>query len=185
MRRNYQKARPKLDTKPMVANEQITAPQVFLIDENGEAKGVMSIADALSLAREAELDLVEVNPKITPPVVKIANLGQAKYEREKKLHKQKVLQKKVETKVVRLTFRISPHDMDIRLDQAEKFLLGGDKLKVDLFLRGRERQHMDKAFDLIKEFTVKLKGREGLNLEEEQGLTRMPSGFNIILVNKK
>ncbi len=185
MRRNYQKAKPKIDEKPIRANEQITVPEVFLIDENGESIGVMSTAKALSLAVEADLDLVEVNPKGNPPVVKVMNLGQAKYEREKKLHKQKVLQKKIEVKVVKLTFRISSHDMETRLNQAIKFLSQDNKLKLDLFLRGRERQHFDKARELMMEFVNLLKTKSGLNLEEEQPLTKQPSGFSMILVNKK
>ncbi|MFA5093604.1 MAG: translation initiation factor IF-3 [Candidatus Omnitrophota bacterium] len=185
MRRNYHKAKPKVDDKPIRANEQINVPEVFLIDETGESIGVMSIAKALQMAQEADLDLVEVNPKGQPPVTKIMNLGQAKYEREKKLHKQKVLQKKIETKVVKLTFRISSHDRDTRVSQAAKFLSQDNKLKLDLFLRGRERQHFDKARELMLEFVELLKAKPGLNLEIEQPLTKQPSGFSIVLVNKK
>ncbi|HNX10665.1 MAG TPA: translation initiation factor IF-3 [bacterium] len=185
MRRNYQKAKPKIDEKPIRANEQINVPEVFLIDENGESIGNMPTAKALAMAVEADLDLVEVNPKGQPPVVKIMNLGQAKYEREKKMHKQKVLQKKVEVKVVKLTFRISAHDMETRINQAAKFLSQDNKLKLDLFLRGRERQHFDKARELMLEFVNLLKAKPDLNLEEEQPLTKQPSGFSMILVNKK
>lgn len=186
MRRNYQKAKPKIEEKPFKSNEHITASEVFLIDESGENIGVVSLQDALDRAREADLDLVEVNPKANPPVAKLVNLGQFKYEREKKLHKQKVLQKKVETKVVKLTFRISAHDRDVRLGLAEKFLSkNGDKVKVEIFLRGRERQHFDRARELMLEFINALKSRPGLVIEEDQPLTKAPSGFSIILANKK
>ncbi len=185
MRRNYKKAQPKIEDKRFKANAHITAPEVFLIDENGDNVGVVTLAEALERARESELDLVEVNPKVTPPVAKIVNLGQFKYEREKKIHKQKVLQKKIETKVVKLTFRISQHDSDVRLALAEKFLSKNDKVRVEMFLRGRERQHFDRARELMLEFIDTLKNRPDLNLEEEQPLTRQPSGFSIILANKK
>lgn len=185
MRRNYQKARPKIDDKPFKSNEHITASEVFLIDETGENIGVVSLSEALDKARESDLDLVEVNPKANPPVAKLVNLGQFKYEREKKLHKQKVLQKKVETKVVKLTFRISPHDSEVRLGLAEKFLLKNDKVKVEIFLRGRERQHFDRARELMTEFISALKAKPGLVIEEDQPLTKAPSGFSIILANKK
>lgn len=185
MRRNYQKARPKIDEKPFKSNEHITASEVFLIDESGENIGKVSLQDALDRAREADLDLVEVNPKANPPVAKLVNLGQFKYEREKKLHKQKVLQKKVETKVVKLTFRISPHDRDVRLGLAEKFLAKSDKVKVEIFLRGRERQHFDRARELMLEFINALKAKPELVIEEDQPLTKAPSGFSIILANKK
>jgi len=185
MRRNYQKARPKIDEKAFKANEQIHAPEVFVIDENGENIGVMPIAEAIAKARETDLDLVEVNPKANPPVAKIVNLGQVKYEREKKLHRQKVQQKKVDVKSLRLSFRIGQNDLDIRVAQAVKFLKNDDKVKVELMLRGRERQHFDRARELMLEFANSLKNTKDLNIFEEQPLTRQPSGFSIILANKK
>ena len=185
MRRNYQKARPKLDEKIFKANEKILAPEVFLIDETGEGRGVMKTFEAIKLAREVDLDLVEVNPKANPPVARITNLGQIKYEREKKLHRQKVMQKKIEVKGIKLSFRIGEHDLEIRGDQAAKFLKGDNKLKVDLMLRGREKQHFNRAREIITEFVGKLKNNPELTIEEEQPLTKQPSGFTIILVNKK
>ena len=130
------------------------------------------------------IDLVEVNPKAEIPVAKILDLGQFKYEQQKKKHKQKVLQKKVETKNVRLTFRISKHDFDVRVEQTAKFLLKGNKVKIDLSLRGREKQHFEKAREIIMEFYSDLKNKPNLSIEEEQGLTKQPGGFSIILVNK-
>lgn len=167
------------------ANHQIKVPEVFVIDENNEALGIMSIGDALEKAQEADLDLVEVNPKANPPVVKIVNLGQLKYEREKQAHKQKVLQKKIETKNIRLTFRISEHDQDMRLSQAEKFLAKDNKIKVELILRGRERQYMQKAAEIIKAFVAKLQANSAIATEIEQPLTNQGGRFTIILINKK
>ena len=185
MRRNYQKAKPKVETKAFFANEKINSDMVFLIDEDGERLGIMSTADAIARAREADLDLVEVNPKANPPVAKITNLGQLKYEHEKKMHKQKVLQKKVDTKNIKLTFRIGQHDIDVRAQQALKFLRSDDRLKVEMFLRGRERQHFDRAREIMLDFINNLKNQPDLTLEEDQPLTKQPSGFSIILVNKK
>ena len=137
------------------------------------------------MAREAELDLIEVNPKASPPVVKIMDFGKFKYERDKKEHKQKVQQKKIDIKGIRLSVRISKHDFDFRFDQAKKFLERGDKLKIELPLRGRERQHLDKAREVIISFVSALEKTEGFNLLREQNLTRQGNGFNIILINKK
>lgn len=145
----------------------------------------MKTEEALSLAREADLDLVEVNPRANPPVVKILDLGQFKYEQDKKIHKQKVLQKRIELKNIKLSLRISKHDLGIREEQAFKFLSKGNKIKIDLLLRGRERQHFDKAREIITDFINSLKAREELRIEEEQPLTKQPGGFTIILVNKK
>ncbi|MDD5071242.1 MAG: translation initiation factor IF-3 [Patescibacteria group bacterium] len=184
MRRKWQRAKPKEDKKKFWANRQIRVPEVFLIDENGETVGNVSTAKALAMAEEAGLDLVEVNPKLSPPVAKIVDLGQLKYEVEKKEHKQKIMQKKIDTKGIRLSIRISQHDFDFRLAQAKKFLGKGDKLKIDLVLKGREKQHPEKAREVIMDFVKKLEETEGLNVFAEQGLTKQGGRFNIILVNK-
>ncbi len=167
------------------ANTQIRVPEVFLIDENNEAIGVIPTEEAVKRALDAELDLVEVNPKANPPVVKIVNLGQLKYEREKQAHKQKMQQKKVETKNIRLTFRISPHDQEMRLSQAAKFLAEDNKIKVELILRGREKQYPQKAAEIIRGFATKLQATPDLNIEVEQPLTNQGGRFTIILINKK
>ncbi len=167
------------------SNNQIRVPEVFVIDEANEALGVMTIEEAIAKAQEADLDLVEVNPKANPPVVKIVNLGQLKYEREKLAHKQKMQQKKVETKNIRLTFRISEHDQDMRLIQAGKFLAKDNKIKVELILRGRERQYPAKAAEIVRNFATKLQANPDLTIEIEQPLTNQGGRFTIILINKK
>jgi len=168
-----------------LANTQIRVPEVFVIDENNDALGKMSTAEAIQKAQDAGLDLVEVNPKANPPVVKIVNLGQLKYEREKLAHKQKMQQKKTETKNIRLSFRISDHDLDMRVAQAEKFLSKDNKLKVELILRGRERQYPQKAVEIIEEFIAKLQTNPDFPIEIEQALTNQGGRFTIILINKK
>ncbi len=184
MRRTWRKAKPKVE-KRFRANNQIRVPEVFLIDENGEHVGNVSTEKALAMARENDFDLVEVNPKAKPPVAKIMNYGQFKYEQEKKAHKQKQQQKKIDTKGVRLSVRISKHDFDVRLEQATKFLLKGNKLKIDLMLRGRERAHPEKARETIERFVEKLDEKEELNIVPEQDLTRQGGRFIMVLINKK
>ena len=137
------------------------------------------------MAQDADLDLVEVNPKANPPVVKIVNLGQLKYEKEKQAHKQKIQQKKVEIKNIRLSFRISEHDLEMRLAQAEKFLAKENKTKIELILRGRERQYPQKAAEIIRGFVAKIQAKPDLNIEIEQPLTNQGGRFTIILINKK
>ncbi|MDD4332540.1 MAG: translation initiation factor IF-3 [Patescibacteria group bacterium] len=183
MRRKFQRAKPKIQVF-INANERIRVPEVFVIDENGEALGSMSTFAALQKAREAELDLVEVNPKANPPIVKIMDLGQFKYEQEKKIHKQKVQQKKVDTKGIRLSVRISEHDSQVRLEQGKKFLAKGDKLRVELVLKGREKQHPEIAAETILQFVKELEKTEGLSLIREQDLTKQGGRFTILLVNK-
>ncbi len=184
MRRTWKKAKPKV-TKRFYMNDKIRATEVFVIDDEGTQHGIMSLSEAIKLAQDAGLDLVEVNPTAQPPVCKIMDFGQFKYEQEKKAHKQKVQQKKVDTKGVRLSVRIAKHDMDMRLDQAEKFLSKGHKLKIELVVRGREKAHPEIAVETIKEFVAALGTREGLKLEKEQDLTKQGGRFIMILVNKK
>ncbi|MDP2709202.1 MAG: translation initiation factor IF-3 [bacterium] len=185
MRRVYRRPKPDFQEKRFRANLQIRAPEVFLIDDNGESIGVMATSKALAMAQEAGQDLVEVNPKISPPVVKIMDYGQFKYKKEKEAQKQKIKQKKVEIKGIRLSVRISQHDFDFRLEQAKKFLQRGDKLKLELILKGRERQHPAKAEELMKKFYYKLKETPGLNMELEQPLTKQGGRFNVIMINKQ
>lgn len=184
MRRTWRKAKPKI-TKRFRANKQIVAEYVFLIDHNGEKLGKVSIEEARNTAEQNELDLVEVNPTGEFPVVKIMDYGQFKYEEEKKAHKQRQQQKKVDTKGIRLSVRISAHDFDFRVNQAVKFLLKGNKLKIEVVLRGRERQHPSKVVEVIERFVAKIEEDDELNIEREQALTRQGGRFTIILLNKK
>ena len=185
MRIKWRKAQPVKPTIIVRSNAQIRVPEVSLINEEGENIGTIETAKALQMAEEAGMDLVEVNPKANPPVVKIMDFGQFKYEREKKAHKQKLQQKKVETKNIRLSVRISEHDFEFRLDQAAKFLAKDNKLKIEIMMRGREKQYPQKAVESITRFIEALKAREELNIEVEQALTRQEGRFNIILFHKK
>ncbi len=187
MRRKFRFARVDKSKreKQFNANEKIMAEKVFLINEEGDNVGVIDTLKALEMARDMGLDLVEVNPKADIPVAKILDLGQFKYEQDKKSHKQKVLQKKVEIKNIRLSLRISKHDLDVRVDQAHKFLLKNNKIKIEMILRGREKQHFEKAREVMLEFMGGLESRSDILVGEEQPLTKQPGGFSIILVNKK
>lgn len=147
--------------------------------------GVMPTADALAKAQEMEMDLVEVSPKAQPPVAKIADYGKMKYKVEKLASKQKAKQKKTEVKDIRLSLRISPHDLEMRYAQGLKFLQKGNKLKVEIILRGREKQLKDKAREIMNNFTQRLEGEDSIELAVEQPLTRQANGFNMTLANKK
>src|SRR3989338_2630409 len=121
-------------------NEGIAAPQVLVLDKAGANLGVMPTSKALSLAREEGMDLVEINPKSTPPVAKIIDFGQFRYQQEKEARISKAHQHVVEIKGVRLSLRIGDHDAEIRRNQALKFLDEGNKVKIEVILRGREMQ---------------------------------------------
>lgn len=162
-------------------NQYIKVPEVRVIDENGENIGVMPTGQALALAEEKGMDLVEVSPVAQPPVAKIINYSKLKYEEEKSRRKQIARQKKVEVKGIRLSLRIGEHDQETRLKQAQKFLNDGDKVKVELILRGREKQHTALAREIIKKFVDSLQTEKPIKIE--QPITYMGGKFSILISN--
>ena len=124
-------------------NRAITAQKVRLIDQNGEAVGIVGIREAMVMAREAGLDLVEVAAQATPPVCKIINYGKLKYEEQKKKSESKKKQKVVELKEVKLTPTIGEHDYQVKLSNIKRFIEDENKVKVTLKFRGRELSHKD------------------------------------------
>lgn len=152
-RGGYQKKEELVTFK---SNEAILAPEVFVIDDEGQSLGTMSTSQALSLAQERGFDLVEVSPKAEPPVCRLLNFGQFKYQKEKEIRQQKAHAKKVDVKGIRLSVKMGEHDLDIRRKQAEEFLADGQKLKIEINLRGREKEHGDIASSRIQEFITAL-----------------------------
>ncbi len=180
MRKSYRSYfQPKSEVKDFHINQQIKSPQLRVIDENGEMLGELSLSESLQKAQEAGLDLVEVSPKANPPVAKIMDYKQYRYQTEKYLRKQKVKQKKVEIKGIRLSLRIGQHDRETKLNQAKKFLARGDKLKIELILKGRERQMADLAREIIKNFIAALETE--MPVKTEQPLTIMGGRLSTIL----
>ena len=119
-------------------NENIKAKQVRLIDETGENRGVVSIKEALSIADEAGLDLIEISPQANPPVCKVLDFGKYKYEVQKRKNEAKKNQKVVNIKELKLRPAIDTHDYEVKLKQAKKFLSQGDKVKFTMRFKGRE-----------------------------------------------
>ena len=160
-------------------NAAIKVPEVRLIDETGQNIGVTSTADALARAQELGLDLVEVSPLANPPVAKIVDYAKLKYEEEKERRKEKAKQKKIEIKGIRLSVRIGAHDMDVRLRQALNFLEDGDKIKIELILRGRERRQTDLAKETVEKFVTAL--RENREIKIEQPIKIMGGRLSAII----
>ncbi|MCX6793315.1 MAG: translation initiation factor IF-3 [Candidatus Falkowbacteria bacterium] len=185
MRRTHRKPKNQEPQKTFRINRAIHAPIVMLIDDEGTFRGEMPVADAIALAEENELDLVEVNPTANPPIVKIADYGQFKYEREKKAQKQKVQLRKSEIKGLRLSIRIGDHDLNVRSEQAKKFLSKGDKLRLELQLRGRERQHPELARQMVDKFLGILRADPEFSIVVEEGLTSQGGKFTMVVINKK
>ena len=129
-------------------NESIHASQLRVIDEEGNQIGILSRADALKMAKDAELDLVEVSPQANPPVAKIVDWGKYNYQKTKQQQKSRRLSKTLEVKQIRFGLKISEHDLGVKLRKVNEFLEEGHKVKLTVFYRGRELAHKDIGFDL-------------------------------------
>lgn len=151
-------------------NEHIKAPMLRVIAEEGEHFGIIPLKRALELARERELDLVVIQSKTEPPIAKIIDFGKYKYEKDKELKEQKAKQKVVEVKGVRLSVRIGDHDLNVRKEQAKKHLEAGNKVKVEIILRGREKSHGDLGTQVIRDFISDLNAE--IPLKTEQPVSR-------------
>jgi len=132
-------------------NDAIRVPQVRLIGANGENVGVVSIDDAQRMAREAELDLVEVAPAADPPVCRVMDFGKFVYERAKKEREARKAQTKIEVKEIRLRPKTNEHHRDFKVRDARRWLLDGNKVKVRIRFRGREIDYLDIALTDLKE----------------------------------
>lgn len=152
--------RPKVEEPQYRANENIRALEVRVIDENSENLGVLPTSEALRIAHERNFDLVEVSPKAVPPIARFLDYGQFKYQKEKEARKQKAHAHRVEVKGVRLSVRIGEHDRNVRRDKSVEFLKEGDKVQIEMILRGREKQHTDLAKKLMEEFAASLNTAE-------------------------
>ena len=135
------------------------------------------MAEALQMAREKELDLVEIAPKAQPPVCKIMDYGKYQYQQSKQERLSKAKQKKIEVKGIRIGFRTDSHDLEFKKNQAEKFLKKGDKVKVEIRLRGREKAHQDLARKNLHDFLKII----AIPYKMEQEIKRFPGGFNVII----
>lgn len=149
-----------------------------MVNEKGEQLGVMKKEEALAKAREMGLDLILVTEKANPPVCKIIDYGKYLYQQKKKEKKTKISQ----VKGIRLRFNISLHDMETKAKQAKKFLNSGDKVKIELILRGREKALADHAKEKIEKFLEILKTY--IDIEIDQSLKKTPHSLIIIIKRK-
>ncbi len=138
-------------TQKYRVNRQIRIPEVFLIDAEGEQRGVMSTDQARRIAEESGLDLVEVAPNARPPVCRVMDFGKFKYAQKKKQRGQTGKAKAHSTlKELRVRPAIDPHDLEYRLVQGRKFLEEGHKVQVVCIFRGRQRAHPEMGFRVMK-----------------------------------
>ena len=137
-------------------NERIRFPKIRVIDTDGAQLGIISPQEALRVALEKELDLVLVSDKADPPVCRIMDYGKYKFEQEKKAREARKKQHTADLKEVKMRYKIEDHDYQVRVNQAERFLKSGDKVKATIIFRGREIQHSDLAEGLLKRMAIDL-----------------------------
>jgi translation initiation factor IF-3 len=130
-------------------NERIRFPEIRVIDSDGSQLGIITPADALRVAEEKELDLVLVSETASPPVCRIMDYGKYKFEQEKKAREAKKKQHTADIKEVKMRYKIDEHDYNVRVNQAQRFLKAGDKVKATITFRGREIQHSNLAEELL------------------------------------
>ncbi|GBD23460.1 Translation initiation factor IF-3 [bacterium HR29] len=156
MRKRRTKAPPKPPAPEPRVNERIRAPEVRLIDEDGRQIGIVKTSEALAMARERQVDLVEVAANANPPVARLMDFGRYKYEQSKREREARKHQQHVELREVRMKPKIDDHDFDFKVRTAEKLLLGGDKVKVTVMFRGREITHPQIGKNLLDRVVARL-----------------------------
>jgi translation initiation factor IF-3 len=153
-------------------NEEIRVREVHLIDKDGANRGTVATAEALRLAQEAGLDLVEIAPNATPPVCKMLDYGKYKYQEQKKAAEARKKQKVVEVKEIKFRPMIDDHDYDVKMRSMLRFFEEGDKVKVTLRFRGREMAHQElgaKVLERVRdELEEKVKVEQWPRLEGRQ-----------------
>jgi translation initiation factor IF-3 len=138
-------------------NHQIKAPQLRVISEEGAQIGIMTTSEALTLAHEHGLDLVEVSPVANPPVAKLIDFAKYKYQQKKMEQLQKKKAKKTEVKTIWVSMRISEHDMEIKANKVTEFLTDGDLVRIELRMRGREQAFGDQGRQNLIKFLTYIK----------------------------
>ncbi|HKL52554.1 MAG TPA: translation initiation factor IF-3 [Wenzhouxiangellaceae bacterium] len=139
-------------------NEDITASKVRVVGPEGDQIGIRSLEDAIALAEEEGMDLVEIAPQAAPPVCRIMDWGKFRFEESKKAQSQKKKQKQIQVKEVKFRPGTDDHDYDVKMRNLRRFIEDGDKVKVTLRFRGREMAHQDLGRDLLKRVEGDMEG---------------------------
>ena len=139
----------------MMINEEIRDKEIRLIGQDGEQLGIMPTKQALEMAEEKELDLVKIAPTAKPPVCKLMDYGKYRFEQEKKLKEAKKNQKTTQLKEMRLSATIDTHDLEVKAKNVQKFLAGGDKVKVSIRFRGRQMAHTAGGLEVMNQFLAR------------------------------
>ena len=163
IKKNYFQRKTK-DKGPR-ANNRIYSPEVQVISSSGENLGILNTNEAISIAREEDLDLIEISPNAKPPVCKIMDMGKYKYDAQKKANKAKKKQKKIELKEIKLRPVTEIHDYTFKIKNAQKFLSKGDKVKFTIRFKGRELQHTHLGSELMEKIKADMQNVGKIELD--------------------
>ena len=164
-RKNYFQRRTK--PKGPKANERIRSPQVQVISSDGKNLGTLATQEAINIAKQEGLDLIEISPNANPPVCKIIDIGKYKYDLQKKANKAKKKQKIINLKEIKLRPVTEIHDYNFKIKNAQKFLTKGDKVKFTVKFKGREMQHTQMGRDLLDRVQQDIKAVGKLELSPQ------------------
>lgn len=173
MRRGFWQKKVVVEKRPR-ANLQIKSPTVRVIDENGEQLGILSTSEAIKIAHQKGLDLIEINPQADPPIAKILDYGKYMYRKEKNSRGNKNKKAAVqEIKTVRIGVKTGDHDLQVKSQLADKFLTKGHKVRLEIVLRGREKAFKDLARQKLTVFLGYLTAKHII----EENIKFTPAGF--------
>ena len=147
------------------SNNRINSPEVQVIASSGENLGILNTNEAISMAKEEGLDLIEIAPNAKPPVCKIIDIGKYKYDAQKKANQAKKKQKKIEVKEIKLRPVTETHDYQFKIKNAQKFISKGDKVKFTIRFKGRELQHSHLGQELMDKIKVDMQEVGKVELE--------------------
>lgn len=161
-------------------NDKIRVPEIRLIDHEGENRGVVDPRDAIRMAEEVGLDLVEISPNAAPPVCKIMDFGKFKYEQQKKANEAKKKQRVIEIKEVKFRPNIDIHDYEVKMRNVTRFLEDGDKVKVTLRFRGREMAHQELGREVLERIAA-----DTVELGKVESMPKMEGRQMIMVIGPK
>ncbi|HRN90320.1 MAG TPA: translation initiation factor IF-3 [Candidatus Saccharibacteria bacterium] len=137
-------------------NQEIRAEKLRVIGPDGEQLGIMNLSDALKVAEEAGVDLIEISPNADPPVAKVVDWGKYQYQKMKEQQKNRKNAKAAELKQMRMGLKIGANDLEIKLRKIREFLVAGNKVKILIFFRGREMAHQELGYEMIEKIITAL-----------------------------
>jgi translation initiation factor IF-3 len=183
--RRFDRRPPERDTTRI--NERIRVPEVRVIDEEGQQVGVMKTPDALALAQERDLDLVEVAPEARPPVTRVLDYSKYKYEQAQKVKQARKHQQQITVREIKFRPKIAEHDYDTKKHHVERFLKHKDKVKVTIMFRGREVTHPERGtaiLDRLAEELQELGVVEQRPMQEGRNMTMMMAPSKAVLAGR-